>query len=283
VAAPADPTPPLPHRRIVITGASSGIGHRLALRLVAAGHEVWGLARRSPDSEAPFRSSRCDVSDYESVAAAAREIGAAWPEIDALICCAGVQGAIGPAMTLDPAEWSRTVRTNLDGAFYTLRAFFPLLHPSGGGRAKVMCFSGGGATTPRLNFSAYAAAKTGLVRLVETLAHEWQDLPLDINAIAPGALPTRLTEEILAFGPEGAGAEEYAAARQTATTGAARFERVEALVDYLLHPVSDGITGRLLSAPWDPWPTLHEHREELAASDIFTLRRIVPADRQKRL
>ena len=181
-------------------------------------------------------------------------------------------------MGLDVAEWSRTVRINLDGAFYTLSAFFPLLLQSGL-RAKIVCFSGGGATAPRPNFSAYAAAKAGLVRLVETLAHEWQELPIDINAIAPGALPTRLTEEVLALGPEVAGAKEYEDARQTAAGGAPGFERMEALVDYLLSPVSDTITGRLLSAPWDPWPTLHEHRDEWAASDVFTLRRIVPADR----
>ena len=263
--------------RIVITGSSSGIGRILAQRLLARGVEVWGLARRpQPD----FSSSVCDVSDPASVRTAAGEISRAWPHLDALICCAGVQGAVGPAMSLDPAEWSRTVRTNLDGTFHPIAAFFPMLERAPR-RAKIICFSGGGATGPRPNFSAYGVAKAGVVRLVETLAHEWRDRRVDINAVAPGALPTRLTEETLSLGPERVGADEYAAAQRTAAQGTGGFEKVGALVDFLLSPDSDGITGRLLSAPWDPWPGLAAHRDELAASDIFTLRRIVPGDRGK--
>jgi 3-oxoacyl-[acyl-carrier protein] reductase len=263
--------------RIVLTGSSSGIGRRLALHLIAGGNAVWGLARRAQPDLA-FRQSRCDVSDFAAVAAATAEIEQAWQGADALICCAGIQGAIGPAMEADPAAWSETLRVNLDGTFYPIRAVYPLLQRAEG-RAKVICLSGGGATGPRPNFSAYAAAKAGVVRLVETLAAEWQGLPVDINAIAPGALPTRLTDEVLALGPEQAGQAEYDAAQKTAAAGQAGFGKVEALVDFLLSAESDGITGRLLSAPWDPWASLPERRAELAASDIYTLRRIVPKDR----
>ena len=263
--------------RIVMTGSSSGIGRFLAERLLASGHAVWGLARRAqPD----LLSTVCDVADPAAIRAAAAEISHAWPHADALICCAGVQGAVGPAMTLDPAEWSRTVRINLDGTFGSIAAFFPLLERAPR-RAKILCFSGGGAAAPRPNFSAYGVAKAGVVRLVETLAQEWQDKPVDINAIAPGALPTRLTDETLALGPERVGAAEYAAAQRTAAQGRAGFEKLLGLTNFLLSDVSDGITGRLLSAPWDPWPGLAAHRDELAKSDIFTLRRIVPEDRGK--
>ena len=60
---------------------------------------------------------------------------------------------------------------------------------------------------------------------------------------------------------------------------AATLTRALDCVEWLLSPASDGITGRLLSAPWDPWPTLGDHRAALAASDVYTLRRIVPEDR----
>ena len=265
--------------RIVITGASSGIGHALARQLSGQGHAVWGLARTfAPD--VPGRASACDVSDWRAAQAAAVGVADSWQGVDALICCAGMQGRIGPAMTIEPAEWSRTVRVNLDGTFHSVAAFYPLLGKAER-RAKVLCFSGGGATAPRPNFSAYGVAKAGVVRLVETLAAEWAGEPVDINAVAPGALPTRLTDEVLALGPEKAGAREYAAAQQTAAQGPAAFENLQGLVAFLLSEASDGITGRLLSAPWDPWRTLGERRAELAESDIFTLRRIVPADRGK--
>ena len=122
-------------------------------------------------------------------------------------------------------------------------------------------------------------AKTGVVRLVETIAEEERDRPYDINAIAPGAINTRLTAEVLALGPEVVGAVEYAAAQKQQATGGASLDKALGLVDWLLGAESDGISGRLLSAPWDPWPALGKHAADLAKSDIYTLRRIVPEER----
>jgi len=282
---------------ILLTGSSTGIGRALAARLLSRGHHVWGLARSDQSDFAAlypaFRHTRCDVSDYSAVAAATSAYAAAWPQLDAVICAAGLQGEIAPALTADPLKWSATVRANLDGTYFALRAFAPLLlnRPAFSSRAKIVCFSGGGATKARVNFSAYGVAKTALVRLVETIAEENRDQPLDINALAPGAINTRLTDEVLALGPSVVGAAEYAAAQKqkaaalvpTSATADASADpaltRALDCVEWLLSPASDGITGRLLSAPWDPWPTLGAHRAALAASDVYTLRRIVPDDR----
>ncbi len=111
-------------------------------------------------------------------------------------------------MEIDPAAWRSTLAANLDGTFFTIRAFYPLLRKTGR-RAKIICFSGGGATGPRPNFAAYGVSKAGVVRLVETLAAEWQGQPLDINAVAPGAIFTRMTEQVLARGAAVAGKVEF--------------------------------------------------------------------------
>jgi NAD(P)-dependent dehydrogenase (short-subunit alcohol dehydrogenase family) len=269
--------------RIILTGSSSGIGRALTERLLAHGHNVWGLARsdQSPfvlGSGGAFHATRCNVAEWSQVEPAAREILSVWPEIDALVTCAGIQGAVGRTVTIDPPQWTATVRANLDGTFHAIRAFHAALRRAPR-RAKIVCFSGGGATKARPNFSAYAAAKTGVVRLVETIAEEERTAPLDINAIAPGAINTRLTDEVVALGPEVAGEAEYQEALKQKTAGGASLERALDLVEWLLSPASDGISGRLLSARWDPWPTLARHQDELAASDIYALRRIVPADR----
>ena len=283
---------------LVLTGSSTGIGRALAERLLSRGHHVWGLARSDQSdfaaSHPNFHHTRCDVSDYSAVAAAASAYAAAWPQLDAVICAAGLQGEIAPALTADPLKWSATIRANLDGTYFALRAFASLLvQPApAASRKKIICFSGGGATKARVNFSAYGVAKTALVRLVETIAEENRDQPLDINALAPGAINTRLTDEVLALGPSVVGAAEYAAAQKQkaaalvpsslATADASAdpaLTRALDCVEWLLSPASDGITGRLLSAPWDPWPTLGDHRAALAASDVYTLRRIVPEDR----
>ena len=270
--------------KIVLTGSSTGIGKALAEHFLAKGHEVAGLARSEQSAQGTphaghFHPFRCDVSKWDDVARVASEIRLNWGTIDALIACAGLQGEIGPALTADPARWSATVRANLDGTYHALRAFFDLFHAGNGKRAKLVCFSGGGATKARANFSAYGVAKTGVVRLVETIAEECRDLPVDINAIAPGAINTRLTDEVLALGPAVVGQDEYDSAMKQKAKGGASLEKAIGLVEYLLSAESDGVTGRLIAAPWDPWPTLGAHAESLKGTDVYMLRRIVPEER----
>lgn len=286
----------------LLTGSSTGIGRAIAERLISRGHRVWGLARSDQTEFAAqhrekFAASRCDVSRWSDVERAAGDVAAAWPHVDALIACAGLQGEVGRALAAEPTRWSETVRANLDGTFYVLRAFDAMLARAPR-RAKVVCFSGGGATKSRPRFSAYGVAKTAVVRLVETIADEERGRPLDINAIAPGAINTRLTDEVLALGPAVVGEAEYQAALKTKSAAAsakdraapseastkegASLEKVLGLVEWLLSPESDGISGRLIAAPWDPWPTLGRHAPELAGTDVYTLRRIIPEDRGKK-
>jgi NAD(P)-dependent dehydrogenase (short-subunit alcohol dehydrogenase family) len=268
---------------LVITGSSTGIGRALAEHLLVRGHHVWGIARSDQADFAAihpgkFHASRCDVSEWSQVTRAATEVTTSWPRVDGLITCAGLQGAVGNAVTVDPLHWSATVRANLDGTYYAIRAFYEALQRATA-RPKIVCFSGGGATKPRARFSAYGVAKTGIVRLVETIAEELRNDPVDINAVAPGAINTRLTEEVLTLGPAVVGEVEYNAALKQKTNGGASLEKALGLVEFLLSPKSDGISGRLLSAPWDPWAGLDRHGAALAASDIYTLRRIVPEER----
>lgn len=260
--------------RIVISGASRGIGLALAEFFRSRGDDVFCLSRNTHPS--------CNVADWEAVLAARGALPESWTSVDAIVCAAAVQGEIGPAMEVDPVRWGETVRINLDGTFNVIRAFWGLIRKCDG-RGKVVCFSGGGATKARPNFSAYAASKTAVVRLVENLAAEWSELPVDINAIAPGAITTDMTRETAASSAKLAGDEEHRAALRQLAEGGQSMERAIALVDWLLSARSDGISGRLLSAQWDPWETLSTHRVELAATDVYRLRRILPKERSLEL
>ncbi len=218
------------------------------------------------------------MAQWDAVERVALEVGGQWSHVDGLIACAGLQGEIGRAVTSDPARWGATVRANLDGAFHAIRGFHALLSRAPR-RAKIVCFSGGGATKARARFSAYGAAKTAVVRLVETIAEEEKSAALDINAVAPGAIHTRLTEEVIALGPSVVGANEHNEALKQKAAGGAPLERALDLVEWLLSPESDGISGRLISAPWDPWPGLSRNAGSLKSSDVYMLRRILPEDR----
>jgi NAD(P)-dependent dehydrogenase (short-subunit alcohol dehydrogenase family) len=141
--------------------------------------------------------------------------------------------------------------------------------------------SGGGATTPLPRITAYAAAKAAIVRLAESVALDVKEAGIDVNSIAPGALNTRMMNELIAAGPAAVGQAFFDRMRKVAEEGGTPLERGASLAVFLASAESDGITGRLLSAPWDPWEALQQHRGDLDASDIYTLRRIVPKDRGK--
>jgi 3-oxoacyl-[acyl-carrier protein] reductase len=223
---------------------------------------------------------QCDVSQegqvHEFVAYALRELGA----VHVLVNNAGIYGPMGPTETVPLGEWIRAVEINLYGVLLPCRAVIP--HFKQAGRGKIIVISGGGATNPLPNISAYAASKAAVVRLMETLAEELKPFHVDFNAIAPGPLATRLVDEVLAAGPEKVGQAFYEKNKQWKEKGATSLDLGARLAVYLASAESDGITGRLISAQWDPWPTLQEHRDELAASDIYCLRRIVPEDRGKK-
>jgi NAD(P)-dependent dehydrogenase (short-subunit alcohol dehydrogenase family) len=267
--------------KIIITGSSFGIGRALTEYLLKKGHLVWGIARSNQhELEAlypnKFISSSCDVSDWKQINQTAHKVSAAWTTVNALITCAGIHGELGRAVSIDPIKWEKTVISNLSGTYFSIRAFHPLISSSPN-RGKIICFSGGGATKARPQFSAYGAAKTAIVRLVETISLEENNL--DINSIAPGSINTRLIDEILRLGPTITGAAEHSAAILQKKEGGQSLTKVIDLIEWLLSESSNGISGKLLSAQWDPWQKLNINKQNLTQSDIYNLRRILPEDR----
>jgi len=111
------------------------------------------------------------------------------------------------------------------------------------------------------------------------LAAEVSAIGIDVNCIAPGAMPTSMLESIVKEGPSRAGHKEYDAALRVMMGGSMALERAARLCLFLASKESDGITGKLISAVWDSWEDLPSHLDELRTTDVYTLRRIVPKDR----
>ena len=225
-------------------------------------------------------ASAGDVSSPEQMDELFRRIEQEIGLVDVLVNNAGVYGPKGPSESVDLDEWIRALNINLVGTFIPSRLAIAQMKKKGSG--KIINLSGGGATNPLPRLSAYAASKAAVVRLTETLAEELREFSIMVNAIAPGALNTRLLDEVLTAGPELVGSEFYEKALKQRDTGGARLEKGVALCVYLASSAGDGITGKLLSALWDPWDKLDGFRAELSASDIYTLRRIIPEDRGKK-
>lgn len=279
-------------RVAVVTGASRGLGRAIAEALWAEGASLLLVARGAAALEELTRTlgergdgaqtvdaCAADLADPATPARIAAAALARWNRIDVLVNDAALLGPIGRLWQTDREAWDTTLRVNLLAPVDLCRRVVPSMIERGDGR--IVNVSGGGASTPLPHFSAYATAKAGLVRFSETLANELAGTGVEVNCLAPGPLDTRMHAEIRAAGEAAAGAAMSRLAREVLEAGSAPMERAAALAVFLASPASAGITGRLVSAVWDPWPALAARREELAHSDVYTLRRVSPSDRGK--
>ncbi len=278
-------------RNALITGGSQGFGRHLVEAFLAEGANVTFCARTATDviqTETALAAGlkpgqrlvgvTADIADPASVAAlftAAAQVG----PLHIVVNNAGIYGPIGPTEEVTLADWTQAWQVNVTGTLLVCQHAVRLMKPQGGGR--IINISGGGATNPMPRFAAYAATKAAVVRLTETLAEEYRADRIVVNAVAPGAMRTRLTDQVLAAGPERAGKELFAKNKKWAEEGAVDPRLGAALCVYLASSASEGITGKLISAQWDPWNDLQKFTAELQG-DIYTLRRIVPEDRDRK-
>ena len=277
-------------RAAIITGASQGLGLAITRAYVAAGADVLICAREGQlleqaQKEVAKLSKRgqkveAQVADVSKRAEVDRLVDLAlqiFPRLHILVNNAGIYGPKGMIEKVNWDEWVRAIEINLFGSVLMCRAVLP--HFKAQQYGKIVQLSGGGATNPLPRISAYAASKAAVVRFAETLAEEVRGDHIDVNAIAPGALNTRLLDEVLASGPEKVGQEFYDRAVKQKAQGGSALEKGAELAVFLGSATSDGLTGKLLSALWDPWERLTDYLQELRQTDVYTLRRIVPQDR----
>jgi NAD(P)-dependent dehydrogenase (short-subunit alcohol dehydrogenase family) len=262
-------------KSIVVTGGSMGIGEVAARLCLEAGARVTVCARGARElAEAVARFETAgysgaiagcaiDVSKLDDVVRAFDEASDRFGAVDGVIHAAAVLDAIGSILDVDPAQWWRVVEIDLFGTFLVTREACARMRERGG---RIVLFSGGGATTPFPNFTAYACSKVAVVRFAESVALEMQPFGIEINALSPGLVATRMLDKTLA---SGAGQPTPAIPPETGARAAA----------FLVSDAAGGITGKLLSAAWDDYGRWPEHVDELQSSEIFTLRRILPKER----
>ena len=278
-------------KNAIITGASLGLGHTIAEAYIKEGANLCICSRNQKQlDEAKARldnfksksdqiiySTKCDVSDKNEIERLFSEADREMGELDILVNNAGVYGPKGPSEEVDVDEWIKAVNINLTGTFLGCQQALRRFKKRKIG--KIINLSGGGATGPLPNLSSYAVSKAAVVRLTETLAEEVKELAIDINAIAPGALNTRLLDEVLEAGPEKVGHKFYDKAINQQESGGASLDKGAQLSVYLGSDKSNGVTGKLISAIWDGWTTFDQHLDDIKNTDIFTLRRIITKER----
>ena len=273
----------------LITGASTGLGLAIAHAYVREGSDLVICSRSASDLADARRAIEADRSgrdvvdvpaDVSSPADVERLFDVAekrFGRLDVLVCNAGIFGAKGRIEDVDWDEWEYAVAVNLLGTVRCVRRALPLLRKSEQ-RPKIVITAGGGAERAHPYISAYGASKAGLVRFGECLALQLGD-EADVNLFLPGRLATRMVDEVLAAGPQLVGQYYYDDFVRLRRTGGASVENAAELAVFLGSAESNGISGRLLHAVRDAWRSLAGRKDELAATDVYTLRRVEPRDR----
>ncbi len=267
----------------IIVGAGRGIGEAIALRFAAEGARLVLAARTASELKKAAEKIRAtggtahvvvtDVADRQQVEHLVRTAIDAFGQIEILVNVVGTYGPIGRVWETDPREWVNAFFVNLFGPFFLCQAVLP--HMIRARRGKIINFSGGGATSPLCRFTAYGVSKAAVVRLTETLAEEVKEFNIQVNAIAPGAVDTRLQDSVLAAG-ERAGdlLQRIRRLRETGEGGTPREVPAELAV-FLASDDSHNLTGRLIAAPFDGWESWNDERiVQIMSQPWFTLRRM---------
>jgi 3-oxoacyl-[acyl-carrier protein] reductase len=261
--------PDLAGRRVLVTGGSKGIGRAVGEELAGAGAAVLVVARTREDVDATVAALpgdghaglALDVAD-EAAWDAASSSGAL-DGVDGVVTAAGLLTPIGPLGRYDVSEFRRTLDVNVVG---TLLA----IHHCAGGLRSAVTFSGGGATAPLPRYDAYAASKAAVVRLTENLAAEG----LRVNAVAPGFVATDIHAATFEAGEDLVGSDYFDRTQRQVAEGGVPASASAELVAFLLSDDAQGISGKLISAQWDPWREPEFRRRLADEPDLATLRRI---------
>jgi NAD(P)-dependent dehydrogenase (short-subunit alcohol dehydrogenase family) len=239
----------------VVTGAGTGIGREISLRLAADGADVVLTGRSAGPMEAVAaevravggRASvvRMDLREPASIEAAAKAVQEEFGRVDVLVNNSGVGGPSAPLWEIDPEEWEDTFRVNVTGTFLVCRAFLPGMVERRSGSVVVIGSMTG--KRPLVNRTPYAASKTALIGLVRTLAFELGPHGIRVNLVSPGPVEGKRIQWVLEQQAKARGIT-FEQARDDFTSGSPLKRLVPPgdvadAVAYLASPRSASITG----------------------------------------
>ena len=238
-------------RVAIVTGGGGGLGRQMARALAEMGAHLVLCGRKAEHfEEAAAELSalgvralglRCDVTSLDDVRALVDRTKAEFGRIDVLVNNAG-RAWVAPAATMPVEEWRRVLEVNLTGAFLCAQAAGNVMIEQGGGKIiNIASVAGlGGAMPEVLDAIAYNASKGGLINFTRDLAVKWGRHKINVNAIAPGWFPSRMSSAIV---------ERWGdrLARNIPLGRIGGDEDLKGAVVYLASRASDYVTGQVLA------------------------------------
>ena len=276
----------------LVTGGSRGLGEIIARAYVENGAKVYITSRNAEAcmslAEELSKVGECiaipaDLSRMEEIERLSAELHKREKKLDILVNNAGASW--GATFAEFPEKgWDKVMDLNVKSVFFLTQQLLDLLEAAGSRDAYSRVINIGsieGIRTTHLEAYSYAASKAAVVRFTETLALELKPFGIDVNAVAPGALATRMMDQLLEAKPSAAGEVFMARMQKLKDSGGTPLSVGAKCCVWLASEASNGITGKLVAAQWDPYEEFPQHAADLDGGDIYALRRITPKDRGK--
>jgi len=265
-------------KTVLVTGGTRGIGKVIAEHFLVLDYNVivcssnQNLCARAKKEFSKYKNEvlviQTDVSIENDVVQLIEQALSQFDKVDILVNNAGVHTPIGKITENNSNDWKRTIEINLIGPFYTCKYLIPEMIKNNFGR--IINLSGGGATKPMPLFSAYSAAKAGLVRFTETVAEELKEFNITVNAIAPGFIATDIHNSTISAGEEILG-DYYRFTKEKLEKGGEDPYKTAKLAEFLSSE-NCSISGKLISAVFDKWDGMNNPAE--ISPNMYTLRRV---------
>ena len=266
----------LQDRVALITGAGRGIGRAIALAYAREGARLALAARtRSELDETAAQvealgTATCvvatDVTEESQVEEMVRQTLKTLSTIDILVNNAGLAGPVGPLQDNDVSYWTHTILVNVIGVYLCCRAALPVMISNN--RGKIINVYGGRGR----NVSSYGASKVAVADITETLAMELAGKNIQVNALSPGSINTRMWEETRDAAQAAGDQELFEYGRRVTSGGGASIERAAELAVFLASDSSGSLSGRVIPATTEDLSTLAQRVPAIMASDAYTLR-----------
>lgn len=271
----------LSNKVILITGGARGIGFEIAKELTAQGAKVVICSRTRSDLQEALKKLNkkkkvafgtiCDVSTLDDCRKLIKFSRSKLKKIDILVNNAGVYGPIGPFEKVSLKDWQKALQINLMGMVYCSYLVIPQMLKNGRGKIINLCGAGVGGSKTMPNFAAYFTSKFAVAGFSEVLADELKEKNIQVNSISPGAVNTYLNEYLIKQGPQKSGYDMYEQALKQKKSGGTPPKLAAELVAYLASDKSNHISGRLLSAKWNPPKYLKKVK---LGNNLYKIRRI---------
>ena len=247
-------------KRVLVTGASRGIGRAICLRLASQGAEIAACGSAHVDdldaviAEAAKQGGRVvpllgDLADAATPARLVEQAVAALGGLDAVVSNAGVSRP-STLVNLTLEDWDFLLAVNTRAPWLLAKAAYPALRESRGSFVSVASMSGG---QPYPGMGAYSPSKAAVLMLVRTLAQEWAADGIRVNAVSPGLIHTSLTAKVYADAPTKAAREALIPLHRIGNPDA----DIAGLVAFLIGPDAAYVTGQNILADGGLMDTVH--------------------------